>query len=145
MNRLFGVENFKQFQDLLKEKDVDEGFDEEGRSFVFNALCSRNDIDPRVKSKLEEYDSNIKSYVDHISAKRETPIRLKYFQHLSVLFTEIFLDRYFGDRVVLENDMNKSVETLMEQSNDYISPFSDDDLRKLAFWMATGSGKTLLL
>ncbi len=145
MNRLFGMENFKQFQDLLKEKDVDEGFDEEGRSFVFNALCSQTDIDPRVKSKLEEYDSNIKSYVNHISAKRETPIRLKYFQYLSVLFTEIFLDRYFGDRVALENDMNKSVETLMKQSNDYISPFSDDDLRKLAFWMATGSGKTLLL
>nr|QNT35656.1 hypothetical protein GNCGGNMO_00018 [uncultured Methanosarcinales archaeon] len=145
MNRLFGMKNFKGFQDLLKEKDVDEGFDEEGRSFVFNALCSQTDIDPRVKSKLEEYDSNIKSYVDHISTKQETPIRLKYFQYLSVLFTEIFLDRYFGDKVALENDLNKSVETLMEQSPDYISPFSDDDLRKLAFWMATGSGKTFLL
>jgi hypothetical protein len=145
MNRLFGMKNFKGFQDLLKEKDVDEGFDEEGRSFVFNALCSQNGIDPQVKSKLEEYDSNIKSYVDHIIAKQEIPIRLKYFQYLSVLFTEIFLDRYFGDKVALENDLNKSVETLMKQSHDYISPFSDDDLRKLAFWMATGSGKTLLL
>lgn len=145
MNRLFGMKKFKEFQDLLKEKDVDEGFDEEGRSFVFNALCFQNDIDPRVKSKLEEYDSNIKSYVDHISAKRETTIRLKYFQYLSVLFTEIFLDRYFEDRLVLLNDLNKSVEAFMKQSNDYIAPFSDYDLHKLAFWMATGSGKTLLL
>jgi len=145
MNRLFGMKTFEEFQDLLKEKDVDEGFDEEGRSFVFSALCSQNDIDPRVKSKLEEYDYNIKSYVDHISAKRETPIRLKYFQYLSVLFTEIFLDRYFEDGVALENDLNTSVEALMKQSNDYIAPFSDDDLRKLAFWMATGSGKTFLL
>jgi len=145
MNRLFGMESSEEFQKKLL-KDVEDGFDEEGRSFVFNSLCSQTDIDPRVKSKLEEYDSNIKSYVDHISARQETPVRLKYFQYLSVLFTEIFLDRYFGDRVTLENDLNKIAEEFIERSGgDVEFLFSDDDLRKLAFWMATGSGKTFLL
>jgi hypothetical protein len=34
MNKLFGMKNFDDFQTLLK--NVEEGFDDEGRSHVFN-------------------------------------------------------------------------------------------------------------
>ncbi len=84
MNKLFGMKDFDEFQNLLK--NVEDGFDDEGRSYVFNTLHSQKSIDLQLKSKLEEYDSNIKGYVDHISVKQETPIRLKYFQYLAVLF-----------------------------------------------------------
>ncbi|HKZ40001.1 MAG TPA: hypothetical protein VJ044_03515, partial [Candidatus Hodarchaeales archaeon] len=103
INKLFGMKNFDDFQTLLT--NVEDGFDDEGRSHVFNTLRSQKDIDPQLKSKLEEYDSNIKSYVDHINIRHEPPIRLKYFQYLAVLFTEIYLDRYFDDPIKLMNKL----------------------------------------
>lgn len=146
MNKLFGMESFKDFQILLK--NVDDGFDDEGRSHVFNTLHSQKNIDPRLKSKLEEYDSNIKSYVDHISNRQEHRIRLKYFQYLAALFTEIYLDRYFEDPIKLMNELTPGhVErlSLKEKNEDFKPIYIKNDLEKLAYWMATGSGKTFLL
>lgn len=147
MNKLFGMKDFDAFQDLLK--NVQDGFDEDGRSYVFNTLRSQKDIDPQLKGKLEEYDSNIKGYVDHISVKQETPIRLKYFQYLSVLFTEIYLDRYFEGPIKLMNQITPSIEerqNYIKKNEKFESTFfKKNELQKLAFWMATGSGKTFLL
>lgn len=146
INRLFGMKSFDDFQTLLK--NVDDGFDDEGRSHVFNTFRSQKDIYPQLKLKLEEYDSNIKSYVDHISARQEYPIRLKYFQYLAVLFTEIYLDRYFENPVKLMNELTPGpVEllSLKEKNKNFNPGYIKNDLKKLAYWMATGSGKTFLL
>jgi hypothetical protein len=146
MNRLFGMESFDEFQKLLK--NVEEGFDDEGRSYVFLTLYSQAGIDPQLRSKLEEYDGNIKQYVDYINSKRETPIRLKYFQYLAVLFTEVFLDRYFKDPVEFMNNLTPSTEDILafrEKNKGFNPGFIRKDLQKLAFWMATGSGKTFLV
>lgn len=146
MNRLFRMKSFDDFQTLLK--NVEEGFDDEGRSHVFNTLKSQKNIDPQLKLKLEEYDSIIKSYVDHINARQEPPIRLKYFQYLAVLFTEIYLDRYFENPIKLMNELTpSSVELLSfkEKNKDFNPIYIKNDLKKLAYWMATGSGKTFLL
>ncbi len=146
MNRLFGMKDFDDFQMCLK--NVEEGFDDEGRSHVFNTLKSQKNIDPQLKLKLEEYDSNIKSYVDHINTRQEPPIRLKYFQYLAVLFTEIYLDRYFENPIKLMNELTPgSVELLSikEKNKDFNPIYIKNDLKKLAYWMATGSGKTFLL
>ena len=146
MNKLFGMKNFDEFQNLLKK--VEDGFDDEGRSFVFNTLHSQKGIDPQLRTKLEEYDFNIKGYVDHISAKQGT-IRLKYFQYLAVLFTEIFLDRYFESPIELMNRMtprsSEERQSYKEKNKNFKPIFIPKDLTKLAFWMATGSGKTFLL
>ena len=145
MNKLFGMKSFDDFQNLLK--NVEDGFDEDGRSFVFNTLHSQKGIDPQLKTKLEEYDFNIKGYVDHISAKQGT-IRLKYFQYLAVLFTEIFLDRYFESPIELMNRLIPSIaerQSYKEKNKNFKPIFILKDLTKLAFWMATGSGKTFLL
>jgi hypothetical protein len=135
---LFGKKSFEELRDILK--DVDEGFDEEGRSYVFHVLLAQEGIKIPM-DRLEEYDSNIKGYVDHINKGRERPVKLKYFQYLSVLFTEIFLDKYFQDPNGLLNELNDYLDSIGEDEID----FTRGDLKKLAFWMATGSGKTLIM
>jgi len=56
---------------------------------------------------------------------------------------------------VLDNLKNRKLEFLYnlneflekykkEQGLKIIDPFTEDDLKKLAYWMATGSGKTLI-
>ncbi|MDN7023589.1 restriction endonuclease subunit R [Methanoculleus sp. FWC-SCC1] len=108
-------------------------------------------IDP---DDLETYDLRISAHLAHINQRRETPVRLKYFQWLAALFTEYYLHRFFTDRVVLLNSLNDHVEVFVNQSVSGTArreraydrfDFSVDDLRKLAFWMATGSGKTFLM
>jgi hypothetical protein len=146
MNKLFGMDSFDDFQKLLK--NVEDGFDDEGRSYVFLTLYSQAGIDPQLKSKLEEYDSNIKGYVDHISVKQESPIRLKYFQYLAVLFTEIYLDLYFNDPIKFMNSLTPSPGEILEfreKKKGFNPGFIKNELKKIAFWMATGSGKTFLV
>ncbi len=71
----------------------------------------------------------------------------KYFQYLALLFTEIYLDRYFRDT----NELLVGLNAFSQEFNsdkpaaDHVRPYKLDDLNKLAFWQATGSGKTLLM
>ncbi|MGQ9561883.1 MAG: DEAD/DEAH box helicase family protein, partial [Candidatus Oleimicrobiaceae bacterium] len=75
-------------------------------------------------------------------------IQLKYFQYLAVLFTEIYLDRLFGNRATLLSELNHFVgqeKGKLSPATLRYQPFAEADLSKLAFWMATGSGKTLVM
>jgi hypothetical protein len=83
-----------------------------------------------------------------MNARRPEPITLRYFQHLAILYTEIFLDWYFH----LQSEMLRSPNSFVEKRNAAKpagelkdAKFSESDLKKLAFWMATGSGKTLIM
>lgn len=148
MLNLFGMKNFKELKEILKQ--TEEGFDEEGKSYMFHSLHSLKKLEPRLKPMLEEYDSNIREYMEHINQIRETPIKLKYFQYLAVLFGEIYLDRYFSDYVNFINELTdfeyrfikEHKNSVKEENSELIH--SRNDLRKLALWMATGSGKTFL-
>ena len=138
LNRQFGYEHNR---DLLEDmKESDEGFDAEGRSFVYHRLVSCGDAVSISPDALAQYDDNIRNHLHAMNARRSEPITLRYFQHLAALYTEVFLDGYF----------NRRGETL-RSLNDFVSeydagePFSESDLKKLAFWMATGSGKTLIM
>lgn len=91
--------------------------------------------------KLRQYDSNIQEYVKRLCANRDTKIFLKYFQYMAALFTEIYLDEYFRNPVFFQNKINDFPISGRLTSQGY----SRRDLRKIAFWMATGSGKTLLM
>jgi len=144
MHSLFGKTSFDEMQSLLHE--VQEGYDEEGRSYLFHALFSWNGLDPRVRENLETYDTRIRGYLERINRHRDTPVTLTYFQHLAVLYTEIFLDRYFQSPQRLINELNEYAYDLIQKRDLSINfLFNENDLRKLAFWMATGSGKTLIL
>ena len=92
--------------------------------------------------QMRDYDENIRriSKTLKINGGERS---WKPFQYLALLFTERYLDLYFSN-----------VDELLEKLNQYnrdrfarkeIPPYTADDLRKLAFQSATGSGKTLLL
>ena len=64
------------------------------------------------------------------------------------MFTEIYLDRYFANREAFCEELNRFQKIKYEEGgawNAFYDPIKPDELNKLAFWCATGSGKTLLM
>ena len=59
----------------------------------------------------------------------------------------MFLDRYWRSPAALLASLNKHVNKLNERRHgaERLDRYERSDLKKLAFWMATGSGKTLLM
>ena len=101
-----------------------------------NERCQLNN------DELQLYDENIYHHTQQISKYRQRPIQWKYFQYLSLLFTEIYLNCYFRDSETFASKLN----TFLRQSNiSNISDYSPSQLNKIAFWSATGSGKTLIM
>ena len=119
---------------------MDEGFDGEGRSGVLRHLDSRSGKLELPLADMERYDENIRRHLERINHHRPEPVTLRYFQHLAALYAEIFLDRWHRDRDALAADLDAFAAGLDEPMS-----FAAGDLNKLAFWMATGSGKTLLM
>lgn len=132
-------------------EDRHEGIDEDGQTKFFHEL-TRNlfDMDRVSQADLRRYDLNIVAHwqkiTHHRNAASGAVLTMKYFQYLSLLFTEIYLDWYFNRRQDLLDGLNAQMATY--RAEDGAEPFKDytaDDLNKLAFWNATGSGKTLIL
>ena len=149
---LFGTTDLESFSKDLKDTAL-EGYDANNVSYFHHALVAKlyhNNF--LTKELLLQYDQNIYSHTKTISEKRHEPISWKYFQYLALLFTEIYLDKYFSDKEGLLNHLNEfKTENDGKNKNDFkaISDFrlsdGDNDLNKIAFWNATGSGKTLLM
>lgn len=138
---LFGFNDFNELREKLK--DTEEGYDATGRSYFVDILIG---LKPEWEDQLLRYDSAIREYVERLRQNRKQPnFNLKYFQYLAVLFTEIFLDRYYTDRQRFLNELNTFLEKFNNENGTEITPFTEKDLKKLAFWMATGSGKTLIM
>ncbi|MEO0282108.1 MAG: restriction endonuclease subunit R, partial [candidate division WOR-3 bacterium] len=139
---LFGVNEAKEL--FGKLKDVKEGFDEDGRSYFMNTIRGFENLKIS-EDNLLRYDQNIQRYVRKINFKREQ-VSLKYFQYLAVLFTEIFLDNLRNRKVEFLYGLNEFLGNYKhEQEIKLIDLFTESDLQKLVFWMATGSGKTLIM
>lgn len=147
MLSLFGTKDLSAFTNNLKDPAL-EGLNEEGESFFYHALLQHMYSYKLTKEQLYEYDQNIIHHTKEINEKRSDKIQWKYFQYLTLLFTEIYLDKYFSDKATLLADINDFLDNDFNSRPDTwhgISQFEDDDLNKLAFWCATGSGKTLLM
>ena len=146
LNSLFGYDSNKA---LLEDcKEVDEGYASDGYSHLYHHLLARGSKVRIPEQDLARYDENVRLHLERINRHRPEPITLRYFQYLAALYTEIFLDRLFNHREQLLADLNAFVaerngRKLPGEPQD--EPFSKDDLTKLAYWMATGSGKTLIL
>lgn len=132
-------------------EDRHEGIDDDGQSKFFHELM-RGLFNPNLiaEADLRRYDLNIVGYWQAITADRNKleghELQMKYFQYLSLLFSEIYLDWYFNKRQALLDGVNEQMARYREEKG--AEPFRDftaDDLNKVAFWNATGSGKTLLL
>ena len=138
---LFGFNEFNELREKLK--DTQEGYDSTGRSYFVDVLIG---LKTDWEHQLLGYDEAIREYVEKLRQNRKQPnFNLKYFQYLAVLFSEIFLDRYYNHKEEFLNELNQFLEELNRENGTEISPFTEEDIRKLAFWMATGSGKTIIM
>lgn len=144
---LFEVENFAKLAEELKDAEL-EGYDENNISLFHHQLTQRLFERGQLSNQiLLTYDENIFKHTHRLNERRRDPIRWKYFQYLALLFTEIYLDRLLTDADLLLTDLNEWVTNFNSEksTSDQISLFKPDDLRKIALWSATGSGKTLLM
>lgn len=149
---LFGVSSFERLAANLKAPEL-EGFDENNVSRFYHALCLHTPTDKRPHlpdDLLLAYDQNLVRHWKRITERRNHGgpfLYPKYFQYLALLFTEIYLDRYFRDPEGLLAQLNAHLEQFNQSAPEAsrIEPYMRQDLNKLAFWMATGSGKTLLM
>lgn len=147
---LFEVSSFDDLARLVDDPQL-EGFDDEGISRFHHELALRLfDRAQLTRDELLAYDQNIVRHWRLITERRRHDGRSllpKYFQYLALLFTEIYLDRYFRDRDALLEALNAFVErfNVGKAPVDHVDRYGIEQLNKLAFWCATGSGKTLLM
>ena len=157
---LFGIDSLQEYKDNTRPfhklaapiKDTGlEGYDTDGLHKFYHALVESelfyNELHPLSKEQLLIYEENIVSYTKTINSMRSRPIVWKYFQWLTLLFVEIYLDRYFTDKEKLLDDLNSYIRRFNERWTGFrdIDPYSLDDLNKICLQNATGSGKTLLM
>jgi len=145
LNGHFGFTHNAELLEFAAE--AGEGYDEEGRSYVTGLLLGRGAKCRIPRADLERYDDNIRRHLAHLNRLRTRPVVLKYFQHLALLYAEIYLEAWFHRRGRLLAELNahvrdRNVDKLAGEPED--APFTETELAKLAYWMATGSGKTLL-
>jgi hypothetical protein len=157
---LFGVRSFERLTANLKAPEY-EGFDENNITRFHHGLRLLFDRPELPNDLLLAYDQNIVRHWRRITERRNHAgpfLYPKYFQYLALLFAEIYLDRYFRDPDRLLAQLNAHVDAF--NRGEYAVPggsggavpqpsrvevYTREDLNKLAFWMATGSGKTLLM
>ena len=144
---LFEVKSLAELSHDLKDPDLEQ-YDENNISYYYHQLTNRVSERARLSSQtLLAYDENIFKHTYSLNQRCREPIRWKYFQYLALLFSEIYLDRLFRDAAQLRAELNSWVEKFNSDKAppDQISDYEPDDLRKIALWSATGSGKTLLM
>ena len=141
---LFGVSSFEELAKDLKDSRL-EALDENDNSLFYHELKDKLVSTHKVISddKLLEYDENI---VRHTKSMGRD-IKWKYFQYLSLLFVEIYLDKYFEDKEQLLLDLNAYLGEFNStiDKKEKLTEYNETELNKLALYNATGSGKTLLL
>jgi hypothetical protein len=142
LNHLLGADGLEPLsQDLSAAEEGPAG---DGQSWFFRRLAARRGL--RVpEPRLAEYDTRILEYERRLGHGR-AGLTLKYFQYLALLYAEILLDRLTADPAALIRELNDHLAALQARGRLADFPaFATDDFRRLAFFLATGAGKTLLL
>lgn len=148
----FGAEDLTYFKNIIADDDCI-GFTEEGSSKFLSRLLATPESNRTVSNDmLMEFDDNIVRWWKDISKKRNTSghyVYPLYFQYLSLLFTEYYLDRYMSNKRQLCMELNEFLANFNDKNSiaekKQLPPFIEGDLNKLAVWIATGGGKTLLM
>jgi hypothetical protein len=149
--RQLGVPDFKTLTSILRAPEL-EGWAGDGGTHYAPQLIARIPAAKRNISDVElrDYDANIVKHWRAITTRRNATgptLYPTYFQYLGLLLTEYYLDRYFRDPEALVASLNQAVHAANASlaARDHLLLLAESDLNKLAFWMATGSGKTLLM
>lgn len=151
------VRPFHKLAESIRDPRL-EGLDKDNLHFFYHHLGSSpllNYASPTVdfpgvrisRDMLLTYEQNIVRHTRAINTKRQRPVVWKYYQWLTLIFVEIYLDRFFGNREGMLTELNAFVERFNRHWDGYadVPPYSEDDLNKLCMQNATGSGKTLLM
>lgn len=145
---LLGCKDLEALSRDLKDPAL-EGVDDEGTSRIYYAMKGHLYGGYEItQEQLFDYDQNIVRHTREINERRTEKIQWKYYQYLALLFTEIYLDRYFSNRERLLEDINRFLAedfNFRPETWHGMTAFTEDDLNKVAFWCATGSGKTLMM
>jgi hypothetical protein len=136
--RQLGFENWNDVDDALNDPALEERSPDGTSRFaeILVARSSRRGLPP---SLIETYDASVLRDWDAVVSRRAASYgvpRLKYFQYLCLLAVEHLLTRLRENESALLADLNS-------QWADF--EYTSSDLKKLAFSLATGSGKTLLM
>lgn len=100
------------------------------------------------KQEIDEYDRNISEHLRKINKSRDGGLSLRYYQYISLLMTEYVLDNLSNRPNELIQDFNSYIKDdfwQVDKTYDTLSFKNPEEFSKLAYWMATGSGKTYLL
>lgn len=161
---LFGIDPLTPYRDggrpvrpleLIAKtlRDAEPGIGPDGRHRFLGELISHLPKNSTLTpAELARFDANLVAHTQAINARRrhKGEIAWKYFQWVTLLFVEIYLDRYFNDRQGLCAALNDFVERfnshhLGQGRETGLTPYAVEDLNKLCLQNATGSGKTLLM
>ena len=145
------VRPFRKLSERLENCSLD-GLADDGLHHYYHELAEGDFFgwpECRISQEmLLQYEKNIVQHTEKINSSRTDAIRWKYYQWMTLLFVEIYLDRYFGNRAKLQADLNSFVDKfnqVYEEKGLRVTPYKDSDLNKLCLQNATGSGKTLLM
>lgn len=152
---IFEEASFEHVSEVLKMPHL-EGVDvETGHTLFYKALLGSNLFAFKeharcTKDELAAYDLRIVKYWKQITEQRNkresTVYNLKYYQYLTLLVTELYLDWYFNRREALLAELNATIAQYnTENSKGKLPGVTMSDLNKISFWEATGAGKTLLM
>lgn len=132
-----------------------EGLHADGRHRFFHELAANWDAAAPVSlTDLERYEDNLLACTQALNNARAArglqPIAWKYYQWLSLLFAERYLDLYFHRPLELLDGLNAFVPGFnawraAQHLPGAMEPYTLDQLNKLCLQNATGSGKTLLM
>ncbi|MDP0332194.1 DEAD/DEAH box helicase family protein [Glaesserella parasuis] len=152
---LFHKTSLNEFKSLLESVENDDYIASDGQSHFYHRLSNElffEHDNPLSLAELAAYDLRLVHYWQKITEKRNRTsghiLRPKYFQYLSLLFTEIYLDWYFNKKAELQTALNQQLVQYAKEMGKEAQDFEEyrlNDLNKIAFWNATGSGKTLLM
>jgi len=142
---LIGEDSISNIDNGIKDDDL-EGYDEDNISYYYYYISPKFAKYSNIsKDKLLEYDQNLYRHVKRIGEKRGG-IKLKYYQYIALLFTEIFLDKYFFDTENFLDELNQFVNEYNEKNPQQpIKEYTKENLSRLAYMCATGSGKTYIM
>ena len=151
-------QGMKQVAKMIRDEPV--GWDEQN-VFHFRRRLELSLPETRAinNDRLRDYDRNIYDHWQVITKKRcvveHRDIYPLYFQYLALVFTEYFLDRWSQDRQQDETTLLDEINAFRARFNtrfsgrgasaDHVDEYLPEDLTKLAFWIATGGGKTLIM
>ena len=145
--RKLGITSLSSISKKLNSVEY-EGVNESGNTYFFeyiSRICKMkgNRIS---EDQLRQYDENICRHTRQISEKRGS-FQWKYFQYISLLFTEIYLDQYFSDKDAFCKSLNGYIDDKKAELSGLLAfePYTPEKMNKLAFMCATGSGKTLIM